>query len=126
MNEKQTNTKTVKSLLNLAHKSINQGDISGVLESLAASGFLSGVKFRLQKKRGDNVLSFEIDECVAKAIDEACNAATSGHSIRNLSSWLWKTADYATRSIWKNEYGKRKKLPEDTQITATNEYETQE
>ena len=74
-----------------------------MLEALAMSGFLDGLT-RLLDGQWGQMHRMDIEDCIAKAVDEAYNAISQGRKIRNLGGWLWKAANNKTHDLWKKDF----------------------
>ena len=74
-----------------------------MLEALAMSGFLDGLTRRLDAKWGQ-IHRMDIEDCVAKAVDEAYDAISKGRQIRSLGGWLWKAANNKLHDLWKKDF----------------------
>ena len=74
-----------------------------MLEALAMSGFLDGLTRRLDAK-WEQMHRMDVEDCVAKAVDEAYNAISQGRKIRNLGGWLWKAANNKSHDLWKKDF----------------------
>ena len=107
MSLRETGFDDASELMEKAQEAINQGDVSQMLDALTASGFLDGLKRRLQKQWGKSIPASEVDECVAKAVDAACEFGSKGRSIRNLGAWLWKAAANTAQRTWRLDYSHR-------------------
>lgn len=111
MNGQELETEEVARLLEEAQQALNQGDLVGMLDALAESGFLDGLKRRLQSK-WEALPPSEVDDCAADAIAAACSWVSKGQSIGNLGGWLWKSATNIAHDRWKLDYSRRGKLGE--------------
>ena len=101
----------VAKLLARAQQAANQGDVVGMLSALFESRYLDGLVRRLQKK-WRALPRTEVDECIARSVDAACDAVHKNRSIRNLGAWLWKAADNTADDRWTSDYSHRKDLGE--------------
>lgn len=93
-------------LLQRAQEAVNAGEPLKMLEALTASGYLGGLRRRLQKE-WDSLPSSEVDECVAQAVDAALAAVSRGRRIGNLGGWLWKSARNIADDKWRSDYSRR-------------------
>lgn len=93
-------------LLQRAQAAVNGGEPLEMLEALTASGYLDGLKRRLQK-RWDALPPPEVDECIAQAVDAACDAVFQGRRIGMLGAWLWKAARNIADDKWRTDYSRR-------------------
>ena len=89
-----------------AQTAVNDGEPLKMLEALTASGYLDGLRRRLQKE-WDALPSSEVDECIAKAVDSACAAVSRGRRISSLGAWLWKAARNIAYNTWRSDYSRR-------------------
>ena len=99
-------------LLQRAQVAVNRGNPLDMLEDLTASGYLDGLRRRLQKQ-WSALPSSEVDECVAQAVDAACAAASQGRPISALGAWLWKTAANIANDRWRADYSRRQEFCDD-------------
>ena len=99
-------------LLEEAHEAARLHQPVRMLEALATSGFLDGL-IRLLDSRWDRLDRMEIEDCVAKAVDEAYDAIAENRKISNLGAWLWKAANNKLNDIWQREYSRRVTNTED-------------
>ena len=104
---KEINETESKAKLLEAQQAVNRGDVIGMLKALTESRYLDGLTRRLKHKWADSLPSSIVDDCVAQAVDAACDTAFKGQKIRNLGSWLWKTATNIAEHIWHEEYASR-------------------
>ena len=109
-------------LLGRAQKAVNRGDPVEMLEALTASGYLDGLRRRLQADWGSSLPPSEVDECVARAVDAASASVFNGRNIRNLGAWLWKVAKNIADDKWQSDYAHRGKFDEDS-ISAESDTE---
>ncbi len=93
-------------LLQRAQAAVNGGEPLEMLEALTASGYLDGLRRRLQKQ-WDALPSSEVDECIAQAVDAACAAVFRGRRIGMLGAWLWKAARNIADDKWRSDYSRR-------------------
>ena len=107
MSGPRTRSDDASVLLEKAQAAINRGDVSQMLDALTASGYLDGLKRRVQKKWGGSIPASEVDECVAQAVDAACESGYRRRKIRNLGAWLWKAATNTADEIWRLDYSQR-------------------
>ena len=82
------------------------GDVKGMLEALATSGFLAGL-VRQVGDQFDALPSHEIETCVAEAVDSFFAAASSGRRVSNPGGWLWKAAWNKAHDLWRQHYSGR-------------------
>lgn len=101
----------VAKLLARAQQAANQGDVVGMLSALVESRYLDGLVRRLQRKWGTLPWT-EVDDCIARSVDAACDAVHKNRSIRNLGAWLWKAADNTAHDRWTSDYAHREDLDE--------------
>ena len=107
MSGRRTRSDDASVLLEKAQTAINRGDVREMLDALAASGYLDGLKRRLQKKWGGSIPASAVDECVAQAVDAACEGSYRKREIRNLGAWLWKVATNIADEVWRSDYAQR-------------------
>lgn len=93
-------------LLQRAQEAVNDGEALKMLEALTASGYLDGLRRRLQT-RWDSLPPSEVDECVAQAVDAALAAVSQGRRISTLGAWLWKAAWNRADDRWRSDYSRR-------------------
>ena len=104
-----------------AHKAASNHQPNRMLEALVMSGFLDGL-IRQLDKRWDRLDRMEIEDCVARAVDEAYEAITQNRKISNLGAWLWKAANNKLNDIWRKDYSHRVTNLEDIEdLASTNE-----
>ena len=113
MNEQNAGINETARLLERAQKAVNRGDPAEMLEALTASGYLDGLRRRLQADWGRSLPPSEVDECIAQAVDTAFASVFNGRNIRNLGSWLWKVAKNIADDKWQSDYAYRSKFDED-------------
>ena len=106
MNEQYAGIDDAARLLERAQEAANRGDPFKMLEALAASRYLDGLRRRLQKQWGALPWS-EVDECIAQAVDAACAAVFEGRRIGILGAWLWKAARNIADDKWQSDYSRR-------------------
>lgn len=107
MSEHDTAIEGAAQLLEKAQQAVNRGDAVEMLEALAASRYLDGLTRRLQKKWGDALPQWEVDECIAEAVDAAFDTVFKGRQIGNLGAWLWKAATNIADDKWRSDYARR-------------------
>lgn len=93
-------------LLQRAQAAVNGGEPLEMLKALTASGYLDGLRRRLQKQ-WDALPSSEVDECIAQAVDAACAAVFQGRRIGTLGAWLWKASRNIADTKWRTDYSRR-------------------
>lgn len=93
-------------LMQRAQTAVNRGDPLDMLEALTTSGYLDGLRRRLQKQ-WETLPSTEVDECIAEAVDGACAAVFRGRRIGTLGAWLWKAARNIADDKWRSDYSRR-------------------
>ncbi|MBX9787504.1 MAG: hypothetical protein K2Y37_01185 [Pirellulales bacterium] len=101
-----------RQLLDRARLAAAAGDATGMLEALAASRFLDGLKRRLQVKadrdggrssgtaRGAGV-DLDVDQAVSEAIDAFYDQSSRGVAIRDVPSFLMKVATNKLTDIFR-------------------------
>lgn len=109
----QTSETENKTKLLEAQDALNRGDPVEMLSALFDSFFLDGLAKRLQKRWDDSLPSAEIDECIAKAVDSAIDAASKGKGVQNLGAWLWKVSINIAETKWRQDYRLRQEPKED-------------
>lgn len=124
MSKQGTRFDGATSLLAQAQRAINRGDVVEMLGALHESRYLDGLTRRLQKKWGNSLPSFEIDDCIAQATDSACAAASQGRTIRSLGAWLWKAADKIADDKWRLDYRRRAEFDHATVSSVRGSEET--
>lgn len=124
MTKKRTEPEKAAELLGAAQDALNQGDIVGMLSALIESGYLDGIRRRLQREWRNSLPLEELDLCVAHAVDSACSAAGSGRRVRNLGPWLWKAAENTARDRWSLDFAHRAELDETVRRTEGEVRET--
>ena len=100
------NAEAARRLLQRAQEAVNTGEPLKMLEALTASGYLGGLRRRLQKQ-WDALPSSEVDECIAQAVDAAFAAVSQGRRISMLGGWLWKAAQNIADDRWRSDYSRR-------------------
>lgn len=65
---------------------------------------------------------FEIEECIAKAVDKAYDASTQGRIINHLGAWLWKAADNSANDCWRYQYLYRSAISEGIENIPSSEF----
>ena len=101
-------------LLKSAQEAADRGDVLAMLEALATSGYLEGLTRRLQKKWGDSLPGYVVDDCVAEAVDAAFATLSQDGTIQSLGAWLWKSADRIASDRWRFDYSLRSNCNDDT------------
>ncbi|MDE0626333.1 MAG: hypothetical protein OXH99_08045 [Bryobacterales bacterium] len=109
-------------LLQRAQEAVNAGEPLKMLEALTASGYLGGLRRRLQQE-WDSLPSSEVDECVAQAVDAALAAASRGRRIGNLGGWLWKAARNVADDKWRSDYSRRGSFEAALQMVPSETFE---
>ena len=94
-------------LLARAQQAANQGDVAGMLSALVESRYLDGLVRRLQRKWRGSLPRTEVDDCIARSVDVACDAVHKNRSIPNLGAWLWKAADNSANDRWTSDHAHR-------------------
>ena len=56
---------------------------------------------------GGSIPAWEVDECVAEAVDVACKGGFRSRKINHLGAWLWKAAKNTADDKWRSEYAHR-------------------
>ena len=110
-------------LLKAARKAAENKQPDGMIEALTISGFLDGLVGQLSYK-WDALPRFEIEECVAQAVDSAYAAISNGRRVANLGGWLWKVAYNKASDCWHQDYAQRtssdfKRLPDADRLSDT-------
>ena len=93
-------------LMEEAHRAAENHQPDRMLEALAISGFLDGLVRQLDK-RWDRMDRMDIEDCVARAVDEAYDAITKKRKISNLRAWLWKATYNKLNDLWRKQYSLR-------------------
>ena len=117
MTDRETEKGTSTELLARAQRAINQGDVVEMLCALEESHYLDGLSRRLSMKWSHTLPAFEIDDCIAEAVDSVCDAVFKGREIQNLRAWLWKCSSNLAYDKWRFDYSKRE------DYTATEVYD---
>ena len=92
-----------------------------MLEALTESRYLDGLTRRLKHKWAGSLPSSEVDDCVAQAVDAACDTAFKRQKIHNLGAWLWKTATNIAEHMWHEEYAPRQDFSDDMLVGEVKE-----
>jgi DNA-directed RNA polymerase specialized sigma24 family protein len=92
-------------LLAQAQQAAARGEAQGMIEALAASGYLDGLVGRLTAQWGNQIGQAELRDIVAETVDKAFDAIAQGKTVTNLGGWLLKVAENAARDRW-NEHHK--------------------
>ena len=95
-----------------------------MLDALTASGYLDGLKRRLQRQWDGSLPPSEVDDCIAEAVDSACDAVFNGRCIRDLRAWLWKTARNTADDKWRFDYSRRATSDDGTMLGSVEADET--
>lgn len=91
-------------LLTQAQQAATRGDAHGMIEALAASGYLDGLVGRLTARWGKQIGPAELTDIVADSVDKAFEAITHGKPVTNLGGWLLKVAENAANDRWKQHH----------------------
>ena len=96
-------SKKFEHILERARIAAQNGRPADMIKDLTISGYIDGLVRRLSYTWGA-LPRFEIEICVANAVDSACEAIASGRPVSNLSSWLWKAAYNKAHDCWCGHY----------------------
>jgi RNA polymerase sigma factor (sigma-70 family) len=110
-------------LLDEAKQAAAAGKPDSMLEALSQSGFLDGLAHRLRKE-WPRLPTFELQECIGRAVDVAYSFVAQGGVVRDLGAWLWKTARNLAGAKWRDEYETRGSA-EEAESAASPEPETE-
>lgn len=126
MNDLETARQKSAKLLDSAQKAFNQGDVVEALRVLDGSRYLDGLVRRLSKEWRGSLPTFEIEDCIAEAVDSVCAAASGGTEIRSLGAWLWKCSMNKANDKWRVDYSRRRDIETATADCRTEPSETDE
>ena len=93
-------------LFEIAKKAAAAKKPDEMIQALAASLFLDGLVLRLSN-RWKRLPRSEIEECVARAVDNAYAYLAEKRHIANLGGWLYKVADNLAHDMWDKDYKHR-------------------
>lgn len=102
-----TGSKGTVASLEAAQAALNDRDVVGMLRALTESGFLEGRRRRMLHDWSGKLPTFEIDDCIAQAVDSAYEACYEGRRIGYLGAWLTKAADNCANNRWSRDYALR-------------------
>lgn len=107
-------------LLSTAQTAAKARDPVGMIEALYASGFLAGLRRRLQTQ-WPRMPPGEIDDCIAEASNAAYEKVSAGHPISQLAAWLWKASRNLASDRWARLYRDSDEFTDDHDLAAAEE-----
>ena len=99
-------SKKFEDILERARIAAQDGRSADLIKDLTLSGYIDGLVRRLSYT-WDALPRFEIEICVANAVDSVCEAIAGGRPISNLGGWLWKAAYNKAHDCWSSHYKAR-------------------
>jgi DNA-directed RNA polymerase specialized sigma24 family protein len=119
-NQPQRQTQSAGQLLAAAQAAAATKNAVAMVQALHVSGFLAGLKRRVQAK-WSRLPRPDVDDCVAEAVESAFAAVSGGRRVGNLGAWLWKSADNIAFERWEKSFDRTILLGENSPLSAAEE-----
>ena len=98
-------------LLEQAREAARRGQPHRMIEALTLSGFTAGLLRRFQSQ-WPRMPRSEIEEHIARAVDDAYAALSAGRRVTNLTAWIFKASHNRIHDHWRSDFSRRVDNPD--------------
>lgn len=96
--------------LDTAREAARAGQPDKMIEALTLSGFTAGLLRRFETA-WPHMPRTEIEEHIARAVDDAYAALSAGRRVTNLTAWIFKASHNKVHDHWQSEFSQRERDP---------------